>query len=881
MSDPNAITQLKKRTGRLTWTARFMLIWERYAPVFALAGLIVGLFVIGSFSGIWERIGDPWRGIALIGALVILARTFWQARTQKFPSRSDARRRVEADSGARHRPLDTIDDQPAISSSAWPAHFEKAIRQAETLTRPFLRPVLKPIDPYFLRFALPAAIGLAMMVGAGDNFERLKRSLTPVWQSGISGTDADFEVWAVPPDYTGRPPIYFKGRDTVDIPAGSKLVARVSGVKSAPRLKVSTIRNSRYLPLERLGPDSFEATAIIDKDSIARWRIGNTQTRWALTAIPDQAPTVSVAEAPVADKRDRLSLTYSFDDDYGVEDLFLILKPLSEDPEIAEQIARIDVPISGSRRSADEANTAIDLTKHKWAGKKVTARLYARDGAGQSGGSADVFFTVPDKIFIEPLAKAVIEHRNLVLAGDGDYAPFPTYSREEISDLPWFDTYDTDNRLARAPEEIQRAALLIEAVTDAPEDIFRDPAVYMGLKNVLGRIRYAKSADALAGIPEDLWSIAIRAEFGVLGTALEEMREAEQNLRDGMARRAPQREIDTLFDRYDEAVERYMEELRQKALEEGNFAQGGGGGGEQNTAEIEELLKAIEEANRIGDTEGARLALAKLAELLENMQIQLAMGGGGGGDGPPMDGEMTEEMKKSLEELADLLGEQRELQDETQQAENEALMQELEEQLGQQPGGSENSQSGEGETPGQGSLSPEELAERQQALEEALEGLRAGIPGEEGEEPAPEMGDVVTPGGSGEDEDGEGGGQTAEEALDEAARAMQESEDALLEGDLDRSQDAQRDAISALRQAGEALAEQGQNRDGTAEAENGNDPLGRSTDGVNDPNAEQDIDQRDNATRSRELLEELRRRASEQEREKNERDYLERLLRRF
>jgi len=39
----------------------------------------------------------------------------------------------------------------------------------------------------------------------------------------------------------------------------------------------------------------------------------------------------------------------------------------------------------------------------------------------------------------------------------------------------------------------------------------------------------------------------------VLGTALEEMREAKEALQDGMARRAPEREIDTLFDRYDQA----------------------------------------------------------------------------------------------------------------------------------------------------------------------------------------------------------------------------------------------------------------------------------------------------------------------------------------
>ena len=143
----------------------------------------------------------------------------------------------------------------------------------------------------------------------------------------------------------------------------------------------------------------------------------------------------------------------------------------------------------------------------------------------------------------------------------------------------------------------------------------------MGLRHARSQMRHAQSVAELQGLPEDLWRIALRAEFGVLGTALEEMREAETALREGIARRASKREIDALFERYNLAVDAYTEELRQKALEEG-VEDGGGGGGGQNSGsleEIQELLKAIEEANAAGDTEGARKALARLAEVLENM----------------------------------------------------------------------------------------------------------------------------------------------------------------------------------------------------------------------------------------------------------------------
>jgi len=923
MSQTPETISLLKRTGGYVRRAQASLYWERYAPVFALAGAIIIIFLIGAFSGVWERIGDPFRLIVLMGALVILTRAVFKARRQKRPNLSEARRRVEDDSNIQHRPLDVLEDSPAISATAWPAHYQKAKSDAENLRPAKWRHALKPIDPYFLRFALPCALGLAMMVGFGDNYERLRRSLSPTWQSGINPSDVTYEAWVDPPEYTGRPPLYFKDKRKIDVPTGSELVARISGVKDAPRLKLG----NKYLKLKRLGPRSFEARAILKDKTTARWRIGTSEKKWALNVLPDTEPFVVFEDLPKADKRDRLAFTYTFEDDYGIESFELKMRLLTEDENLAGQTSSVVIPLSSSSvKRAEEADAALDLTKHEWAGRKVAGVLVVTDGMGQSDESQESFFIVPDKIFIEPLAKAIIEQRNLVIAGSGDYAPQAANydyrnTLDADTDAADFDTYQPEFRLDRAPAQIQRAAILIDALTDKPAGIFSDPAIFMGLKNVHGRLRYGRKASDLRGIPEDLWRIAIRAEFGVLGSALEEMREAKEALQDGMARRAPEREIDTLFDRYDQAVEKYMEELRRKAIEEGNIAdsEGGGEGGGRNADEIQELLKAIEEANKIGDTESARKALARLAELLENMEIQLTRGGQGEG-GESMAGEMSEEMKKSLEELADLLGDQRELQDETRQAENEAQQEGQEsgdgqdgeeggqengdqEQGGEQQGGQQggSSQGQGGQEQGDGALSPGELAARQGALQEALDALEDALP-EEGEGDAAGQ-DPGEGNGAGQEEgeDGQGGGgdedpnsenrggggqdqQDAAEALAEAGEAMRESQGRLQSGDLAGANDAQAEAVRALRRAGEAMAESGREQGeggegGTEEAQN-DDPLGRNQgDIAND--SEADLDTRDDATRSRELREELRRRAAEQERDKGEREYLERLLKRF
>lgn len=892
MSD--SLDNIIKSSRRLVWRARLRLFWETYAPISAPAAFAISIFCLFAWLGAWQWTGDPVRIFALSVTLFFLVRGILNALTLRAPTHSDARRRVESDSGLAHRPLDVLDDRPALSADVWPAHQTAALTQVRALEPSRPRPALSKVDPYYLRFFMPTALLAAAIYMAGFSFERLRAAVSPSWNASIRSSQISYEAWIDPPAYTGRPPIYFKDGADIAVPAGSEFVARLSGIKDAPRPRLTQSWRSRFLTPKRLGAKSLEVREIIDETTNIEFRVGLSRRSFALNVTDDLPPNVDIVDPPEVDKRDRLVLAYGLNDDFGVEKLELEMSLLDDDTQVETAFKtvtiRADIPLSGSRQTQIErAKAALDLSKTQYAGRKVIGRLVATDGAGQSGTSDPIYFTVPDKIFVEPLAKAIAEQRTLVMAGlEQTYAPDPN-PRWVPSDGYW-NEYQPRLHWDRSPLSIQRATLLIEAITDEPAGLFQDPAIFMGLRHVRSQMRHAQSIAELKSLPADLWKIALRAEFGTLGSALEEMREAEAALREGIARRAAKREIDTLFERYNLAVDAYTEELRRKAQEEGTTAEGGGeGGGDPmgSLDEIQALMKAIEEANAAGDTEGARIALARLAELLENMQIQMAQGGSGGGDGGPSGGEMSEEEQKQLEDLADLTGKQRDLQDETDRAER-------------------NDQSEDGE------LDSQELVQRQSELRDLLENLGDTLPaqgkGEAGQSETGESqsgsdqtegsaglepgGSETAPGGGNEpgaEQSGtQGTGGSADlqgqlsDGLGEAKDAMRRSEEALAAGDLAEAARAQAEAIQALRNAGEALAEavsqngEAQNGDGEA-----TDPLGRSADGFDNGSDSADIDQRDNATRSRELLEELRRRAAEQQREAEEREYLERLLKRF
>ena len=884
--------QLPTRLRRLALLARARLLWETYAPVLAVPALALSLYLIASLLGAWEVLGDPVRLLALAAMLYAVTRGVLRARRQRVPTRSDALRRLEATAGLAHRPLDTLQDTAVLAPDLWPAHAKTARADADTIRKVGRTPALTPIDRYGLRVVMPIALGLAVFLSLGVSWERLRHGLTPGWLPFTNPAAVRFEAWVDPPDYTGRPPIYAQGDGPISAPEGSTLVVRASGVRDLPRpVYREDGARRRFLDLRRLGETSQEVRTIVDASGTLDWRVGWRREAWSVTAAPDAPPEVGIEDPVETDKQDRLVVTFDASDDYGVDRLVLEMVELqdgmSAETAFDGAVATAETD-AGAFKAVEGRTLKLDLTRHPLAGRKVIGRLVAIDGAGQRGLSAPVYFTVPDKIFVEPLAKAIAEQRTLLIAGtteDADYTPPPKMLPDNDASDGTFDTLQTQWRLGRAPAPVQRTAALIDAVTLFPDpSTFNDPVVYMGLRHVGKTLRYARSAEALRGLPDHMWKLAIRAEFGVLGTALQEMQEAEAALREGIARRAPEREIDTLFERYNQAVDAWMEELRKNAtVSEGG--EGGGGPSMGSTDEIQALLDAIEEANARGDTEGARQALAQLAELLENMQIQLSQSQGGGGDGDPS-GEMSEAMRENLEELAESLADQRELEDQTRQAEREELANELN-------GGEE----GEG-----ASVSPEELARRQAEIETLLDGLRerlgedgdpAGGAGEDGDaqagsepggdgeagsgaEPGERSGEQ--PGGGGDEGDGDGAGGGSALALERAGEAMRDSRDALGAGDLAGSRRAQREAIEALRDAGDALS-----REAMAQGEPGEstDPLGRNTDGFNSDNAEADIEEKDNATRSREILDELRRRAAEAEREQEEREYLDRLLKRF
>lgn len=841
------------RRATAFFRARAALLWERAAPVLIGPAALLGLYLTLAVFGVFERLGDPWRLISLaltLGAAAAFIR--WRLPAFSWPNQTETERRIEDDSGLTDRPFEALRDAPASGDPAlWDAHITRMQARLEHATARRPKSAWGRLDPYGLR----ASVILVLITGVFLSGElagpRLSDAFAPRLLAG-GGQDARVDLWVEAPDYTNRPALFLRDRRSAEIPEGSVLFARIAGLNRPPSISgapSSTETLSDGVQLARIEPQS---------NGVISLRAGRLRDSVDLTLIEDRPPHLTFAAEPEGDAQGRLKLEFVAEDDYGLETVYLEYAeaPDSEDASVSD-FKRYEISPGQIRPSEEDGLSLaeIDLSRDPLAGERVVIRLAGIDGAGQRGQSGDMTITLPQRVFLDPLARSVASERRRFLQVSNDYAAMP--------DGPPRNTGFLDDqprrRLERAPNEVQRLALALNAASDAPPRYFDDPVVWMGLRTALMELRRARELGDLDHLESDLWEIALRAELGSLADAEAALAAAERALADALARGADQIEISALLDAFEQAMDRYMQLLMREAAEAGRFAEGGGGGG-MSADMLEQLLEALREATELGDTQGSRQALAMLAELLRNMQVTLGQGEGDG------EGESAaaQALREALEELSDTITEQRGLMEDTFNAQRD----------------SQQSQNGDsGRDPLSDPLAPGE-AEPGGSVDEGEQSFQRQDDGA-----GPSLRDLADPqedlpGGLGDLDDALPGGEAGEEtrqALDDARRAMEGAARALREGNGEDALALQDDALDGLRSAAQSAAQALEDELSQGEDGDGSDPLGRGAAEGQDTNLPSESERQ----RARDILEELRRRAAERGRPQEELDYIDRLLERF
>lgn len=888
MADLKTIKGLALKIG----ATRLHLAVLRGVSVFWPVSLLGSVFLVAALAGAFDE-ADPFAAALATLLILILGGIFiWRGvRRYRYPDEHDARRAL--DRGSDLRPIASLTDRPVEITEAgqtlWQAHMQRLRIAAERLPLPRFGALWRGVDPYYLRAVLPLVLVIGFYGAGGEGPGRLMRALFPDYGVLIGADDVRIEAWITAPDHTRKPPVFLTSNEEADgnfeavrVPAGSEVTLRAQA-RSAPKLVLRGLTKRRRLGFEETPDGAYEIKAIITEDtelSVNWWgrRAGGT-----ILASPDGLPKAEFVQVPSLGPNDQTLFSWKVSDDYGVARLELALRLVEPHPAAPDDERREPIELPGPLMEEASEEAALDLTRHPWAGLMVEGRLVATDGGGNEGVSAPYEFVLPEKLLLQTLARAVQEARVTVLREPRDYG--------EVGVM---------NRLNAAPEGVQRAAFMLDAMTYEPYRFFGDYEAFLGLSTARGMLKAARSIEEAAETDGLLWAIALKAEYGSAADALAALLAAKKALERALRDGASEEEIARLTDAFRQAAENYVQAklaeaiangLPEGAQEEGLDNQQAGGGPSLGQNSFEEMLDALEDLTSTGATDQARQLLSDISNLLENLEFQQGNGSGGDGfslpseGGEGKDGEQSQaeqELADDLEELSEALREQRELNDDTLEARRNERDQARRDRNGQQgsPSGGEGEESQAGET-------LEELAERQAEIGELLRqlaeneaagrGEQEGETGGAGDEPGEEQ--QGGGGADGEERPQNGSGGLGADGLEGVQRAQRRAEDALRNGEFARAQRNQERIVEGLRALADGLVTELDD----LRAEDGGgqetDPFGNS---IGTPGASDEVNVPDKSERQRalDILEELRRRYSEAT-DPEEREYLKRLLDRF
>jgi uncharacterized protein (TIGR02302 family) len=792
---------------------------ERAYPWLVLAVSIAASFLALTWLGFFILMPLVVKMVSvflfLFGLLIALLMAIQSARA----TFSESIKRLDREAGERNQPFTAIFDQPAsdtmdaLTLALWQQHRRLALADVTNIRIGWPRLDLTERDPYGLRFIV-LLLALAGFFIAYPEHDAMLNSAFDWQTDSAQAVTARLDVWINPPNYTHAPPVLLDFKSTlskegkpIKSPVGSDLVIRTSDA-STPRVEVTNGIVAK--------PSSTDAATASSNET--HWTIqssGTVKLSWGrmplppivLEAIPDLAPTIRWNEPPLASSSGT-TLSYHMSDDYGVQSGEARLTPPqgehrywgSKAPLVPPPSIALALP--PDRRDGN-SKTLIEPSESPWAGIKLELSLVTKDDAGQEASTPPVEVILPQRIFTNSLARALVEQRRL---------------------------------LALNPDARPLVSEALYALMIAPDLFIPEAGTYLALRDISKSLQTAKSDPDLIDVTNELWSVAVAIEDHEQGDGKKALDAAREALRKALERGASPDEIKALTDRLKTALDTYLKGLAAKSRNTKNQddKRKPSNGKMIRAEDLKAMVDRMNDLAKKGALDDANRMLEALNNIID--QLQTAE--------PQMADPSQLEMNHALDELDTMMRDQRTLRDDTFKQ------------------GRSNPKDG----------SPDDqkaLADRQNKLKQRLDALRNGLK----QKGAPDQ-----------------------KAFDEADEAMQQAEGAISDGDTRDAIDAQGQAIDSLRRGAQALVKELQGNEpgkGQAKGTRGQDQTGEGNGSANDQDplgrATKNFDSGDGAfqqsgkggsleKRSREVLEELRRRLSEPERAQEERDYLRRLL---
>ncbi|AQX18988.1 TIGR02302 family protein [Bartonella sp. A1379B] len=783
----------------LVWCILFCeRIWPRLLPFFLALSLLYSLSWFGIFNalGYWAHLFLLWLVLFIATGSLFLLFGF------RLPTIKDINDHIEKTNNLKHQPLNVqkdrlhFEDEEDTTTNIWREHQRRMAEQLHHLRIGLIYLRSASYDPMALRALFILFCVCAFSFSFGSSGGRLADAFD--FRPTVDKTLMRVDAWVTPPAYTGVAPIYLTQNETTQftIPEGSEVVVRivngagvtVTAISEEDGQKISLTKKNEQPALNN---SIIRFETHLERSIYLSLASRHKQQQWHLRMIKDQLPTIHWLEKPGRILSGSLELQYEMDDDYGATNAFVEIEPFFDQEKNSSPLYKApEIKLLLARGGKGKMRTVQDLSGHPWAGSEVKITLIVQDGADQQGRSKTFIMTLPERIFANPVARAINEQRRLLALNAS--------KREHVLDM-------------------------ISALLLRPENGLQNTTHFLLLQSAWTRLSMAQTEDQLRDVVDYLWTIALGIEDNQLESAQQRLKQAQAALRDALQHGASAAEIERLMADLRQAVNDYIHALAEKAPEDKDSREAN-----LSIDTLQNKLNSMEEMAKMGSSSAAEQLLAEIEQTLDHLQIRKSHQTNG------QNKNQTTQMKEKIDQLGDLMRRQQEILNDTHNLKTD-----------QQHGNS---------TP---KVQSESLKERQNELQSELSILKKELTAE---------------------------GFESSDDLKEAEEKMNSARDAFDKQDYELSIQNQSDALEALRQGAQNVLKKMRNmlnkeKNNQNAIHNRKDPLGRPLSSEIDQKQEGVIEPKANdRMRARQILDEIRKRLSNEYISEEEKNYLERLL---
>jgi uncharacterized protein (TIGR02302 family) len=596
---------------------RLAMAWERFWaalhwPIiaFGLAFIIIASSALSVLPPTFRIMGLGILAIACLASLTDLVQTTW-------PTTRDAMRKLEQAAGLAHRKVSSIDEDiaPELSSpeaaAIWAEHKRRQWQDLSTIPVSPPKSHWRNFDPRALRVPVALGVVATLLLAPGNITGNLRDAAA--MQPPVPPKPVTIDAWLKSPAYTGKAPILLTSpamqqklaqNEKIKVPVNSTLTVRVTGAAS-PSVFFKSFDPGKSPPGDIKAKTSvtetgFSAEAKLTQPATIEIRNGDAIiASWPVDLIPDERPVLTWTKPPIVEKNGALTFNWQARDDYGV-------RAITSDVSLADnqkdgvgfetngpflfEAPKLAVKLKKSNTKDETGKTTQDLTAHPWAGLNVTVMLTAKDAADQLSEPVTVDVTLPEKVFVRPLAQALIEQRK---------------------------------RLVLDPDKATDVASMIDALLIYPEGLTDRSAHLIRLAAIGTHLENSATNDDIIATVNDLWKLALDIEDGSLADAKAELAKLKKQLEEALRNGASEEEIAKLMEKMRDAMDRYLQALREewkKDRQQSGDQRDNQQSRELSQQDLQKMLDEIEKLSKQGQKDQAQALLDQLEQMLQNLQ---------------------------------------------------------------------------------------------------------------------------------------------------------------------------------------------------------------------------------------------------------------------